>query len=44
VRSFAVVGIGHRIGVRFRRPAEFLGGVVLIIIGARILLEGLGLL
>ena len=44
VTSFAAVGIGHRIGVRFRRPAEFLGGVVLIIIGARILLEGLGLL
>ena len=43
VTSFAAVGIGHRIGVRFRRPAEFLGGVVLIIIGARILLEGLAL-
>ncbi len=44
VMSFAAVGIGHRIGVRFRKPAEFLGGVVLIIIGARILLQGLGLL
>ena len=43
VTSFAAVGIGHRIGVRFRRPAEFLGGVVLIIIGTRILLEGLAL-
>ena len=42
--SFAAVGIGHRIGVKFRKPAEFLGGAVLIIIGVRILLQGLGLL
>ena len=41
--SFAAVGIGHRIGVRFRKPAEFLGGAVLIIIGTRILLDGLAL-
>ena len=39
VLSFAAVLIGHRIGVRFRRPAEFVGGLVLIAIGARILLE-----
>lgn len=44
VTSFAAVGIGHWVGVRFRRPAEFLGGMVLIIIGVRILLEGHGLL
>lgn len=40
--SFFAVLIGHRIGVRFRRPAEFLGGLVLIAIGTRILLEHLG--
>lgn len=39
VLSFAAVLIGHRVGVRFRRPAELIGGLVLIAIGARILLE-----
>lgn len=39
VLSFAAVLIGHRVGVRFRRPAEFVGGLVLIAIGARILLD-----
>lgn len=41
--SYAAVFIGHRIGTRFRRPAEFVGGVVLIGIGVRILLEHLTL-
>lgn len=31
--SFAAVLIGHWVGVRFRRPAEFVGGLVLIAIG-----------
>ena len=44
VTSFAAVGIGHRIGVKFRRPSEFLGGLVLIVIGVRILLQGFGLM
>ncbi len=39
--SFVAVLIGHRAGVRFRRPAEFIGGLVLIAIGTRILLEHL---
>ena len=41
VLSFVAVLIGHRIGVRFRRPAEIFGGLALIAIGARILLEHL---
>lgn len=40
--SFVAVLIGHRIGVRFRRPAELAGGLVLIAIGVRILLEYFG--
>lgn len=39
--SFIAVLVGHRIGVRFRKPAEIIGGLVLIAIGARILLEHL---
>ncbi|WP_454301592.1 manganese efflux pump MntP [Salana multivorans] len=43
VLSLAAVVIGHRIGVAFRRPAELFGGLILILIGARILLEHLGI-
>lgn len=43
VLSFVAVLIGHRIGSRFRTPAEIIGGLVLIAIGTRILLEDLGL-
>ncbi len=39
--SFVAVLIGHRIGVWFRRPAEVFGGLALIAIGVRILLEHL---
>ncbi|WP_062521796.1 manganese efflux pump MntP [Demequina silvatica] len=39
--SFVAVLVGHRIGTRFRRPAEILGGVVLIVIGVQILIEHL---
>jgi putative Mn2+ efflux pump MntP len=41
VLSFAAVLIGHRIGLRFRRPAEIVGGLVLIGIGVQILVEHL---
>lgn len=41
VLSFVAVLIGHRIGTRFRRPAEIIGGLVLIGIGAQILIEHL---
>lgn len=43
VLSFIAVVIGHRIGVRFRTPAEIIGGLVLIAIGTRILLEDVGI-
>ena len=38
------VFLGHRAGVRFRGPAEVVGGLVLIGIGLKILLEGTGVL
>ena len=41
VTAIGVV-IGRRAGGRFGRPAEIAGGVVLILIGTRILLEHLG--
>ncbi|MBX9244653.1 manganese efflux pump [Actinotalea ferrariae] len=40
--SLAGVLIGHRAGTRFRGPAEIAGGLILIAIGVRILLEHLG--
>jgi len=40
--AVAGVKIGHIAGVRFRAKAETLGGVILVLIGARIFLEGLG--
>ncbi|WP_282836677.1 manganese efflux pump MntP family protein [Microbacterium flavum] len=39
--SFVAVFVGFRIGTRFRRPAEIVGGLVLIGIGTQILLEHL---
>ena len=42
--SVAGVWIGNRFGGRFQRKAEIAGGVILILIGLKILLEHLGLL
>lgn len=42
--SFAAVLVGHRIGNRYQKPAEVAGGTVLILIGAQIVVEHLGLL
>ncbi|MDO5117276.1 MAG: manganese efflux pump MntP family protein [Eggerthellaceae bacterium] len=42
--SVAGVAIGHQFGVRFEKPASIVGGVVLILIGVRILLEHLGII
>jgi putative Mn2+ efflux pump MntP len=42
--SFAAVLLGHRVGNRFQRPAEGVGGVILILIGAQIVAEHTGLL
>ena len=36
--------VGHRAGTRFRTPAEVAGGVILVLIGLRILLDHLGVL
>lgn len=38
------VKIGNRFGNKYEKKAEFVGGVVLILIGAKILLEHLGIL
>lgn len=39
--SFLAVFVGYRIGTRFRRPAEIVGGLVLIGIGTQTLIEHL---
>lgn len=44
VISAAGVKVGNVFGARFKSKAEFFGGCVLILIGAKILLEHLGLL
>jgi putative Mn2+ efflux pump MntP len=36
--------VGHKFGARFKNKASIAGGVVLILIGAKILLEHLGIL
>ena len=43
VLSLIGVGVGHAFGSRFERPAQILGGIVLILIGVKVLLEHLGL-
>lgn len=40
----AGVLIGHKFGDRFGKPASIIGGCVLILIGVRIMLEGMGIL
>ncbi len=42
VISFLGVVVGHRVGMRFGRPAEIAGGLILILIGLNILAEHLG--
>lgn len=42
--SFSGVAIGHFFGARFEKPATIVGGVVLILIGCKILLEHLGVI
>ncbi|AWT27082.1 putative manganese efflux pump MntP [Corynebacterium provencense] len=37
--SLLAVLVGHKVGVRFRTPAEIIGGLVLVAIGVRIILE-----
>lgn len=38
------VAIGNKFGTRFKKKAEIAGGVILVLIGAKILLEGLGVM
>ena len=42
--SFVGVAVGHFFGARYERPASVVGGVVLILIGLKVLLELLGVL
>ena len=44
VLSFAGVAIGHQFGARWEKPSTIAGGIVLILIGLKILLEHLGIL
>ena len=44
ILSLIGVWIGNRFGLRYHRAATILGGVILILIGIKILLEALGLL
>ena len=41
--SFAGVNIGHRFGSKYEQKAELAGGIILICIGLKILLEHLGI-
>ena len=42
--SAAGIRLGSVVGLRFKRKAEFAGGVILILLGTKILLEHLGIL
>ena len=42
--SMAGVKVGNVFGVHYKKKAESVGGVILILLGAKILLEGLGVL
>ena len=44
VLSFVGVLLGRRVGRRFGGPAEIAGGVILILIGTRVLLQHTGIL
>lgn len=44
VISIAGVFIGHRFGARWEKPAQIVGGAILILIGLKILLEHLGVI
>ncbi len=44
ILSFIGVFLGNRFGAVFRKPACYLGGIILLLIGVKMLLEGLGVL
>ena len=42
--SLAGIFIGHRFGSKYEKKAEIAGGIILILIGLKLLLEGLGVI
>ncbi len=44
ILSAVAVKIGGVFGAKYRKPAEIVGGVILVLIGLKILLEGIGVL
>lgn len=38
------VGVGHKFGVKYKNKAELCGGIILVLIGIKILLEHLGVI
>lgn len=44
IMSFIGSKIGHKFGSKYEKKSEFLGGIILIFIGLKILLEHLGIL
>ena len=42
--SAAGLHIGHAFGARWQKPAQIAGGVILILIGIKVLLEHLGVI
>ena len=44
VTSLIGVGIGNRFGSKYEKKAELVGGIVLVLIGVKLLLDGLGIL
>lgn len=42
--SFAGVVIGNRFGSKYKSKAEAAGGIILVLLGAKILLEGVGMI
>ena len=44
VLSIVGVAVGHRFGAKYEKPATIVGGIVLILIGLKIMLEHLGLI
>ena len=42
--SLAGIYIGHFFGEKFKRKAEIAGGIILVLLGLKILLEGIGVL
>jgi putative Mn2+ efflux pump MntP len=44
VLSFAGIVIGNKFGSRYEKKAEIAGGIILVLLGIKILLEGLGII